>query len=170
MKTIEAELVLLRMFKFHTNIIVPGVTTLSQLVKFESDILVLTDSGYATSIEIKVSKADLRNDLKKKHILKLDPKYSVRATNSKEYYYGRLKHFYYAVPVELIEVALEQIPSFSGLINLSNGKIVRKPEKLFNYKWTKEELLKLCKLGTMRINNLKQNIAELNQWKPRKKK
>lgn len=121
MKTIEAEIALMREFKFQQNIVIPNVTVMSGLVGFEADILSLTKAGYATAVEIKVSKADLKNDLKKRHIKNVMGVKPVKGESSSWYYksmedyYGNLKHFYYAVPKKLKDDALNQIPSFAGL-------------------------------------------------------
>lgn len=53
----------------------------------ECDILSVSNSGYLTEFEIKISKSDLKNDLKKRH-----------HHNSK-----RLKYQYFAIPEKLKE-------------------------------------------------------------------
>lgn len=159
MTTLEAEIKLMHMFGIRRNIIVPNVSDWSGLVMFEADLLILTKSNYATCIEIKVSKADLKNDLKKKHIKKLGK--IINGKTALAWYYRNLKHFYYAVPEELLEDAKNQIPSFAGLININHG-VVRKPKLISNKKWPDEMKVQLLRLGTMRILNLKHRIKELS--------
>lgn len=160
MTTLQMEIELMKHFKFTQNIIVNGVTEASQLVRFEADLLILSKSGYATCVEIKVSKADLKNDNKKKHINSTHENF--------ENYFGVLKYFYYAVPIELKEDALNKIPVFAGLIVVEevnneywNGYRVtelRKPKHLFSYKWDEDERNALLRLGCLRIFNLKKLI------------
>ena len=158
MTTLEAEIILMKMWDIKTHLIVPTITTMSTLLKFEADMCVLTKSNLATVVEIKVSASDLKADLKKKHIKAL--------TNNKtglKRYFPKIKHFYYAVPKELIEKAKLQIPDFAGLINLSNQTIIKQPKLIYNYKWTAKERLTLARLGTMRILGLKTKIFNLKK-------
>lgn len=175
MTTLEMEVRLMRHFDYTRNLIVPAVTPNGDLM-FEADLLVLSDAGYATAVEIKVSKSDLRNDLKKSHIRQLNE--IIPGKNAIEYYYGNLKHFYYAVPKDLEEAALAQIPSFCGLIvvetvsnkNLYSSyqatmtvcRIARPPEILFKKKWTDKQRYNIARLGAMRIVNLKSNLIQTN--------
>jgi len=66
-KTIDIELAILKKFKYQQNYIVPNITNQMNLLRFECDMLVISKSGFATGFEIKVSKSDLKADLKKKH-------------------------------------------------------------------------------------------------------
>ena len=163
MTTAKMEILLMNYFDIRINLIVPCVSNLSGLTLFEIDLLILSKSKYATAIEIKISKADLKNDLKKSHIKRINnnnPGYDIDFNH----YYKNLKHFYYAVPEELKEDALNQIPSWSGLLiakkYLERYHIVeiRKPKLLFNTKWTDEMRYQLARLGTMRILNLKEKL------------
>lgn len=153
------------------NIIVPNVTILSGLVRFETDMLILSKSGYATAIEIKVSKADLKNDLKKNHIKRLNSNWrSSTGKKAEEFYYKNIKHFYYAVPECLADYAKTQIPDFCGLLVASKHEFYDKerisflndfgkaPKLLFKTKWTIENQLKLARLGAMRILKYKNKL------------
>ena len=165
MTTTKMEVLLMRHFGIRRNIIVPCVSDWSGLTLFEIDLLVLSESKYATAIEIKISKSDLKNDLKKKRIRKINDIMSIGGTCF-EWYYKNFKYFYYAVPEELKEEALDQIPSWSGLLIARQycGKDIiteiRKPKLLFNTKWTDEMRFQLARLGTMRILNLKENLIK----------
>ncbi len=120
-------------------------------------------------MEIKVSKSDLKNDLKKNHIKRLNTIVGSQGKTALEYYYGRLKHFSYFVPDFLEEEALKQIPEFSGLyigVKYPNSyrpdkihvKKIRSPKKLFGYKWSMEEKYQIARLGSLRILGLKKKI------------
>ena len=63
--TPEMEIALAREFNYNQNLIVPCVG--NGLNIHECDLLILTNHNYATEIEIKVSIADLKKDLDKRH-------------------------------------------------------------------------------------------------------
>lgn len=156
MKTLEVEVALMRHFDFTQKIIVPNITHTSQILRFETDLLILTKSSYAHGIEIKVSLQDFKKDFEKSHIKTLDM----------DRYFKRLKHFSYAFPENLLKFAKENVDERFGLYSLRKidtelyGEMtlvdeIRKPSTLFNYKWSEEERTKLMHLGCMRIYNLK---------------
>lgn len=157
MKTKEVVYKLMHYFKYNQNYVVDGLTNMSGLVRFETDLLCVTKSGYAHAVEIKVSKSDLKKDLQKSHIKILEKtEHPHSFFMNKEDYYKRLKYFSYAIPIELKDAALNQIPNFCGLIVLQPGKkaeMIRQPEVINNYKWNQNEILNLLRLGTMRIIN-----------------
>jgi hypothetical protein len=151
-RTIEIEKTLAFWFGFRSNIIVPNVSW--GLGVHECDLLVVSKSGYATEIEIKISKGDLIKDKFKRHGHKGDV----------------IKKLYFAVPEQLEELALKEIPERAGLLVLSrrdygNGLSVRLARECIDSKLcralTTTELLQLCRLGTMRIWGLKQRIIEM---------
>lgn len=74
---------------------------------WESDVLKITKSGYAYEFEIKISKADFKNDFKhkkKKHLLLENKENQVKMPN----------YFYYVVPEDLITE--DEVPEYAGLI------------------------------------------------------
>lgn len=154
MKTIEMEIALMAWFDYRRNIIVNNISGgYSDGVYFETDIFVLTPRGYATAVEIKVSLADLRKDLKKSHIRTLSDK-PVQQNS----YWRNIKTFYYAVPEKLQEAALAQIPDFAGLLVVRKSdygwdsvNVVRAPKLINNVKWTDKMMLRIARLGTIRI-------------------
>ena len=81
------------------------------LVNHEADMLVLSDSGYITEIEIKISKSDFKADFKKNH----------------HHESGYVKYLYYAVPEFLKEWALENLPEGAGLVSVSPEHHVMRP-------------------------------------------
>ena len=106
---------------------------------WESDMLIKTRSGYWYEVECKISLADFKNDFKhkwqKNELLK----------NGDEKH-RRPNYFYYCVPWYLSEKVLPLLPSYAGLIVLTeNGKLneVRRASLLHTDKYTDEDL-KLC--------------------------
>lgn len=163
-KTLDIELAIMREFDFRTNLIVPNISSTMNVVPFETDMLVLNKNSYAHGFEIKVSKSDLKADFKKRHHKEIDE--FRNGKTGKERFYGKFKHFSYAVPEELSDYALGLIPAFCGLYAFKKqdypyiGKFycVRKPKRLFNYQWSNSERYEVARLGTMRIYNLKRSI------------
>ena len=139
---------------------VTNVTALTDLSEFEIDVLMLSGANFAHGFEIKVTKADLKKDLKKTHIANIDT--IIRGKRGFEKYFKKLKYFSYVVPKELEESASLSIPSFCGLYVCTMNKYggisiseIRKPKKLFEYKWSDDERYKLARLGALRIFSCK---------------
>jgi len=165
--TLEMEARLMYYLDINANLVVPNITSMSGLVMFEADMLSLSKSGYATAVEIKVSKADLKKDLKKQHITHIN-----RMQYGLSFYYKNLKYFYYAVPEYLEEEALKQIPDFCGLLVLREVEVghwsatyktkqielVREAGILFKTRWDDKMRYNLARLGTMRIMSLKYKL------------
>lgn len=110
------------------------------IYEWESDLWFLTKSNITYEIEIKITKADFKNDFKKvdKHAIlteekKLDKK-------------GRPcllpNYFYYAVPEKMIEES--DVPSYAGLIYMKDYfpyfEIIKPAPSLTKRKPTEEEL------------------------------
>lgn len=87
------------------------VNRTKDLVGHEADMLVLSDSGYVTEIEIKISKSDFRADFKKRH----------------HHESGYVKYLYYAVPEFIGEWAVQNLPEGAGLVIVSPMPRVMKP-------------------------------------------
>ena len=152
--TIEMELALMQYFNFTQNLIVPNVSY--GLGLHECDLLVVRKTRWAIEIEIKITKQDFLNDLKKMH-----------GHIDKE---NRIKEFYFAMPDYIYEQVKELMPKNAGVIVCrQQGKNVRcktakKAKKIKNSrKLTENEYLKLLQLGCMRIYNLKKRIFELTK-------
>jgi hypothetical protein len=152
MKTIEMELAIMRYLDFRKNIIVPNVSWGFGI--HECDILSISKSGYATEVEIKVSKSDLKKDKDKRH-----KHYDVRE---------RIKYLYFALPKEL-ENCLEYVPERAGVIIVhkkENGYL--QCEKIRDAQLNKDcrklddaEILMITRLGTIRLYGLKTKILKL---------
>ena len=81
------------------------------IYNWESDTIKYTKSGYVYEFEIKISKADFKNDFKnkkKKHSLLED-----KNNENKD----RPNYFYYVVPMDLIDE--NDVPEYAGLIYLN---------------------------------------------------
>lgn len=153
MTTLEMEVALIQHLNIRQNLIVPNIYW-GMGLNYECDLVKLTSSGYATEIEIKVSKSDLLKDKEKRH-----------SHNSHLF-----KYLYFAVPKELKDLALDNIPEKSGLyvVNINEKYYrkyvvdeVRKPLKKSNYQWDIDARHKLASLGAMRILGLKRKLLKL---------
>lgn len=147
---------------------------------WESDKLIETRSGLIYEFEIKISKADFKNDFKNKedkHKVLKSPQY---AQLFEEYFPIRTdkkpNYFYYAVPEGMITV--DEIPEYAGLVYIlsegatsdMNGKyvfnrfyIVKNAPKLHSIKYTDEEL----KLGEKFYYNM---LSWKNKYRDERKK
>lgn len=154
MNTLQMEVALMQHFGIRNNYIVPNVSWGIQRNTewlHECDLLVLSQSRYATEVEIKVSMADLKKDQEKGH------------GHSSPF----IKFLYFAVPLELYEKGVEEyVPERAGIIAVKSMmfddyivKVMRKPKyNKYCWQWTEKELFQLLRLGTMRIYNLKYNL------------
>lgn len=148
---LDIEIAVSKFFNFRTHLIIPNVWWGLHL-PYEADLVVLSDSGYATEIEIKVANSDIKADKNKRF----------------QHDSNMFKKFYYAVPDYLQHS--EHLPTDCGLIIVDknlNCKIVR-PSKNNKYarKLQPSEILKLASLGCMRIWNLKTHLQKVkNQLK-----
>lgn len=127
---------------------------------WESDFfLIQKSSGYCYEIEIKISKSDFKNDIKKvdKHsIIKTGlykerrGKYDLNASGERELTYTytdkpwklRPNKFYYCVPDGLIDV--KDIPEYAGLQYVSKNRITTIKEAPFIHKEKFQFEEKLC--------------------------
>jgi hypothetical protein len=120
----------------------------------ELDLLSINpDTRFGTEIEIKVSKADLKKDLEKRHAHK-DCK---------------IKYLYFAGPESLKDTMFEFVPKDAGIITVFKDQyktkryqctIRRMPKRTKGgYTFSDKELMQLLRLGTMRYWMLqKKNI------------
>ena len=106
---------------------------------WESDYLAITKADVAYEIEIKISKADFKNDVKNKtdkHLLLEGGKILGRFNRES----GLPNYFYYAVPEGLIDV--DDVPEYAGLLYLNPWGIsfIKQPKKLTEDKFDVEKL------------------------------
>ena len=97
LKAIDIELAVSGYLNPRQNLIVPNVHW--GLGIHECDLLVITQAGYAWEIEIKVSKADLIKDGKKRH----------------GHIDFRIKELWFAIP-KYLEPHIEHVPKHAGII------------------------------------------------------
>jgi len=151
-KTPEMESAIATHFGIRANLIVPNISW--GLGIHECDLLVLTASGYATEVEIKVSRGDLIKDKEKSH-----------GHHSK-----KLKYLYFAIP-DYLEDDIEHIPERAGILIVAWNKDgdylhvrkKREPKLQFKYKFTDKERFEVARLGSMRIWGLKRTVNESNR-------
>lgn len=95
----DIEIAVANYFDYRANLIVPNVYW-GMGLNHEADLLILSKAGYATEVEIKVSRADLKRDADKAHA----------------HEGAIIKALWFAVPMALVDFALEHIPEESGLL------------------------------------------------------
>jgi len=144
---IEVAVATLIGWRRHT--IVPNVSWGLNL-RHECDLLILDDKGRFTEVEIKVTRSDLKADLKKTH-----------GHSSKI-----ISRLIFAVPHELLEFSLDVIPSRAGLITVKwdhyGGRFEAQWQRRCRHckhfeKTGPETVLKFMSLGCMRIWSLKEH-------------
>ena len=141
---LDIELACYDHFDYRRNVIVPNVFW-GLGFRHEIDVLVLRPSGYGVEIEIKVSKSDLKRDLKK------------RGGHGGAF----IREVYFAVPTDLAETAIEIIkPEYGVLAYNGDLQIIRKPKSMSCRKCSDSERAKLLHLGVMRVVRLKQQLSE----------
>ena len=149
MNTTDIEIAIADIFNPRVNIIVPNVSW--GLGLHECDVLILTKSGYAYEVEIKISRADLKKDLNKAHMHKSN----------------RIRGLWFALPQQLLK-HMNLIPSNAGIISVSSPeadafypKFERRPTLNIDAKqFTREEIVKLIHLASMRIWPMKKRLRE----------
>lgn len=117
----EMELRLAYYFGYRRNLVVPNVSWGLPNLRHEADLVVVYGSGWASEIEIKVSRSDLRRDT-----LKRKWRWINTASCGNEYF----REFWMAVPPELADDPT--IPEHAGIL------IVRRDhERGENWTWLK---------------------------------
>lgn len=154
---IEIECLVARLWGYRQNIIVPNISWGAGL--HECDLLVLSKAGYATEVEIKISRSDLKKDASKGHGHESD----------------RIRYLYFALPEKLL-TCLEFVPQRAGVIAIRPylgredgfyAEVVRQPEiNTHARKWSDRERSNLGRLGCMQIWSLKSSlIGHINSKK-----
>ena len=148
--TRELEIALSRYFGIQKNIIVPNVTRSSMLMHYEMDLCILSWKGrYATEVEIKISKSDLKADTKKWH------------HHSYDFNYNRIKYLWFAMP-ECLKGNEEIIPPHAGILYVDKyGRINVHRKSISNKnarKWDDADSLRLARLSTLRVWSLKEKM------------
>lgn len=121
---------------------------------YEADVIAVSQGMWADECEIKVTKADLCADSKKRKFThgRIDE---------------RIKRFWYAVPTSLVDVAKDTavVPATAGIVEVKAPResydfptavVVRRPTPRTNARQvTADELQKLLHLGVMRYWDLR---------------
>lgn len=135
-------------------IVVPNVSW-GWGLDYEADLIAVSKTNWADEIEIKINKYDLMNDkFKQKHRGEVVGKYLDK----------RIRRFWYAIPTELLETALE-IPKEFGIVEIRKSNLKHQPHTAHVIRRatarpharqvTPEETLKLLHLGIMRYWDLR---------------
>lgn len=158
-KTLDMEVAVSNYFSPRRNLIVPNVSW--GMFRHEVDLCVLSPAGYASEIEIKVSRSDLIKDKKKKH-----------GHNE-----PMIKYLYFGIPKHL-EKDIEHIPERAGILVVTwnepfyhpyrkitydgwwSCKKIRSPKIQYNRKWKEHERNSLLRLGAMRIWGMKEKLQK----------
>ena len=106
------------------------------IYEWESDLWFLTKSNLSYEIEIKITKADFKNDFKK------EKKHMILETKDDKKKTLRPNFFYYAVPENLIDVS--EVPEYAGLIYMKEYfpyfDVVKSAPKLTSNKFDEQQL------------------------------
>ena len=154
MNTKEVEIAVVNYFGARQNLIVPNVSWGFLGLYYEADLVVVTKSGYAKEVEIKVSRGDLIKDKEKKH-----------THDCKKF-----KELYFAIPEKLLKDR-EHIPERAGILVCEKVKydndiyykarLERPATSNGGEQLRLEDKYELARLGTLRIWNLKRKILEI---------
>lgn len=146
----QIEIAVAKHFGYRQNLIVPNVYWGLGL-NYEADLVVLRPSDWAIEVEIKVSAADIKADLKK----------------WRQHDSNLFRDLYFAVPELLADNA--NIPEHAGILSVDwdhrrpgflKVKKLRNPTpRKTAIKWKPETRRKLCELAAMRIWSLKEHLA-----------
>jgi hypothetical protein len=153
--TSEIEIAIARYFDTTKNIIVPNISW--GMFPYELDLCILNcKSFYASEVEIKISKSDLKRDLKKHH--------------NHDRNRNLIKYLWFAIPEKLLD-CIEFVPDHAGILYVNkNGRVYLKREAVANSlarKWDVQNSYKLARLGTLRIWKLKEIILGKVKYKGR---
>lgn len=140
---LDIEIALAYYFNWYQKLIVPNVFISGG---HECDLLVLSTSGYATEIEIKTSKQDLKRDKQKSH-----------THDSK-----KIKYLYFAIP-EKLEKDIALIPEKAGILIVEGGYVrkIKDPQLLYKYKFDDGDKLELVRKSLDRIWKLKCQVRQM---------
>ena len=136
--TYEIEMAITRHIGTKDNVIIPNLSF--GLFPYELDLCILNRNLYASEVEIKISKSDLKADAKKNHHHDRNGNY--------------IKYLWFAMP-EKMNCCLDLVPDRAGIYLVdSKGhvRIARKPKqnKLVK-RWDYKMAFRLARLGTIRL-------------------
>lgn len=135
-KEVQKTLVGYRVTHLWSPLAVTAALNTNGVVGWECDLLVVHKSGWAWEVEIKVSVADFRRELKEKalkHKALVEGK-CLRKVFGKIVEYGPsyIRQFYFAMPADVLEKVYDEIPEWAGIIRVENNRarIERKGKNL----------------------------------------
>lgn len=144
MRCLDIECAVAEYFNPRVNLAIPNVSW--GFLRYEADLLILTKSARLYEVEIKVSKSDLKRDLKKTH-------------NHDD---RRINKVFFAIPKELLKHA-DMIPDYAGILVVSGNWCCRKERdapKRNDYKLSDEEVSQLYRLGALKVWTAKRKFKE----------
>ena len=170
MTSADIELAIIQRWPPRQTLTVPNVT--SGLFDWgESDLIQVSDAGYVTEIEIKISIADLKREWQKRRW----QEHWVRE------WLNRIRYYWIAMPLELCEPAREHIPEWvgAGILGVSMKalheswafyryqvkKVLRPASNRTARPLTLRERSQIGRLGTLRYWGLRETIDELQRQK-----
>lgn len=150
--SMEMEVYLATFLDARSNLVVPNVSWGLGL-HHEADLVAVSSAGYAKEIEIKVTRQDLKADLKKRH------DHPDR---------GVFKQLFFAVPAFLVEDAKTWAPAKAGIIGVDEGGFVWNVRMAAVTKvkpLPADTIQTLYRLAAMRIWTLKKKLLEVYRAK-----
>jgi len=139
----EIQVALARYYDYLQCLVVPNVE-----LPYEMDLVVLSKSGYASEIEIKISLPDLRKDAGKRH--------------SHDFCCNRnlIKQLWFAIPESMdFAKALPFIPENAGIYVITDqGYVLTKRKPKINAlakQWDENGYMKLARLAMIKLWSLK---------------
>jgi hypothetical protein len=151
MTTLDIEIAVMRFFGIRRNLIVPNISWGMGL--HECDLLILSKSGYASEVEIKISRSDLLADLKKEH----------------HHESRMLRRLFYAIPENLLS-SIDRLPERAGILVANSEypwcRLLRPAKNNRDARQlTPDEVYQLARLGCLRILPLKETVQTLLEEK-----
>jgi hypothetical protein len=141
----EIEIAIAQWFGYRDYVIVPNVSW--GFLTYEADLLVISSSGYAWEVEIKISRGDLVRDKNKRH----------------SHESRKVRKLWFAIP-EKLSNCIEHVPERAGVLIVSTDGIVRELRKPtvneFAIKLTDAQQFQVARLGAMRVWDLKKRIVK----------
>ena len=154
LRSIHIEVAVANHFGIRQNLVVPNVSWGAGL-NYECDLLVVSPVGYASEVEIKVSKQDLKKDAEKRKWRFDRPKF--------------IKRLFFAVPESLGEACLEYAPAEAGVL------VVRDDSEMFQVHHGQTKLIRAPKmnkgsrmLSAAEVSNL-QRLVAMRVWSLKEK-
>lgn len=143
-------------FGYRKRLCVPNTT---EFVPWEADLLAMTPAGYLDEVEVKLSQHDFMRDFTSKpgkHKVLSCAVGTVRNEKSRE---RAIARFWFAVPEEMRDFALQNLPQYAGLlvIRVHKGRYwrvdvaVEAPRRVWLRPLSTEERYNLARLGAMRL-------------------